>query len=334
MNATCSPVDRARSYLEKFPAAVQGQGGDQQTYKACCILVNDFGLPEVEAWPILCEWNNRCLPPWKENELRCKLRSALQCQHPKPRGHKLASPGNQFERPAFSPHSAIKDPSSFTRGTAEQLQRLAMSRPYGLEGLFWATERGLLVFGNWHGLDCYGVTDSTKRLLEIRRADGRPFPPVGNLAERKSHALRGSDKHWPVGILEARESPAVALVEGIPDFLEAHHLALWEQASHHSLRDVRCAPVAMLSASPSIAEDALPHFEGKSVRIFAHADLAGQKAGPKWARQLHGIAAKVELFNFAGLRRMNGEPAKDLYDCRDLDPTEYLKDENLWKLLP
>ncbi len=329
-----STVERARAYLERCPGAIEGQGGDQDTYRICSVLVNDFALSETEAWPLLLAWNAWCVPPWHERDLRTKLRSALHCAHPKPRGNKLSPAGQRNQRRVFSPPPSIQDESSFRRGTPEELKRLAASRPYGLEGLQWASERGLLVFGNAFGFECYGVTDSSRRVLEIRRADGNSFPPVGNLRERKSHALRGSDKHWPVGVLEARELPAVALVEGIPDFLEAHQLALWEQATHHTLRNARCAPVTMLSASPSIAEDALPHFERKHVRIFAHADAAGRKAGPRWANQLHSIAGKVELFNFGELRRMNGQPAKDLYDCRDLDPAEYLNDDTLWKLLP
>jgi hypothetical protein len=317
MNALAiSRVERAAAYLAKCPAAIEGQGGDNQTYKACCVLVNDFGLEEAEAWPLLLEWNRHCLPPWKESDLRTKLHSALRCTHPKQRGHKLDLADHRYQRPMYSPPPTLKGNSSFTRGTAEQLKRVAASRPYSLEGLVWASERGLLVFGNAFGFDCYGVTDSSKRILEIRRVDGIPFPSVGNLGERKSHALRGSDKHWPVGILEA------------------HSLVLWEQASKYSLRDVHCAPVVMLSSSPSIAEDALDCFEGKHVRIFPHADEAGRKAGRQWANQLYGIVAKVELFDFGGLCRVNREPAKDLYDCRDLDPAEYLKDEDLWKLLP
>jgi hypothetical protein len=254
--------------------------------------------------------------------------------HPKPRGGKLNSPSRQYQRAAFSPPPTLKDDSNFKRGTLDQLKLLARSRPYDLEGLQFCSERGLLVFGNAFGHECYGVTDSSKRVLEIRRVDNKPFPAVGDLGERKSHALRGSDKHWPVGICEAGDFPAIALVEGIPDFLECHLLALWEQASHHSLRDVRCAPVAMLSSAPSIAEDALPLFRGKHVRIFPHADVAGRKGGQRWAKQLTTVASKVELFSFENLRRMNGQPAKDLYDCRDLDAAEYLGDEDLWKLLP
>lgn len=333
MTTACSPVARATAYLQKCQPAVQGEGGDLATYRMCCVLTNDFALSESQAWQLLQEWNRRCAPPWKESDLRVKLRSALRCSHPKRRGNKLDD-ARLPVRPPIPQKSTAGTSSGFSRGTPCQLKRLAAARPYGLEGLLWATERGLLVFGDWHGHEVYGATDASERVLEIRRVDGKPFPPFGDLSERKSHALRGSDKRWPVGVREARNFQTIALCEGIPDFLEAHYLSLWEQASRHDLRDVRCAPVVMLSAAPAISEDALPLFAGKIVRIFAHADDAGQRAGQKWARQLYGLAAKIELFNFFGLTRVNGEPAKDLYDLRDLSPTEYLNDETLWKLLP
>ncbi len=229
----------------------------------------------------------------------------------------------------------LPDRRGFAVGTAAQMSKLANARPYGLEGLVWASTRGLLVFGSWHGQECYGVTDSTGRVLEIRRIDGEPFPAVPSLgvSEHKSHAVRNSQKKWPLGIQEARDYPTIALVEGIPDLLEAHYLALWEQASGHDSQDARCAPVAMLSASPSIADEAIAHFRGKRVRIFGHADDDGQRGSKKWAKQLHRVAEKVELFDFDGLHKATGEPAKDLYDLRSLDPGEYLKSD-LWKLLP
>lgn len=41
-----------------------------------------------EAWPILWEYNSRCVPPWSESELRHKLTSAQNLRrHSKPRGY-------------------------------------------------------------------------------------------------------------------------------------------------------------------------------------------------------------------------------------------------------
>ena len=67
-------LDKARELLELHGPAVEGQGGDQHTFVAACLLVHDFALTDEEAWPLLVEWNELCQPPWSESELRAKLR--------------------------------------------------------------------------------------------------------------------------------------------------------------------------------------------------------------------------------------------------------------------
>jgi hypothetical protein len=83
-------AERAKRYLERMPAAISGQGGHGATFAVAVALVHGFGLSAAEAWPILCEYNTRCQPPWSEMELRHKLESAEKLtRHPKPRGHLL-----------------------------------------------------------------------------------------------------------------------------------------------------------------------------------------------------------------------------------------------------
>jgi hypothetical protein len=67
----------ARAYLAKLAPAVEGQGGDKQTFKAACYLVIDFGLTPEQALPLLMEWNGtHCKPRWTEADLVHKLREA------------------------------------------------------------------------------------------------------------------------------------------------------------------------------------------------------------------------------------------------------------------
>lgn len=68
-----SNLERALAYLEKMDPAVSGGGGHNQTLRAACECFR-FGLSSGEAWEAL-EWFNqyRCVPPWKEHELRHKL---------------------------------------------------------------------------------------------------------------------------------------------------------------------------------------------------------------------------------------------------------------------
>ena len=69
-------VERARAYVAKMETAISGQGGHAATFAVARKLVQDFALPEPDAWMLLCEYNQRCQPPWTERELRHKMQSA------------------------------------------------------------------------------------------------------------------------------------------------------------------------------------------------------------------------------------------------------------------
>ena len=75
----------------------------------------------------------------------------------------------------------------------------------------------------------------------------------------------------------------------------------------------------MLGASLRIHPNALPLFARKRIRIFGHDDEAGRGAVERWAAQLASVAGDVDAFTFAGLRRVDGEPVKDLNDALLMD---------------
>ena len=70
-------IERARHHVARMHPAIQGEGGDAQTFKVAVVLVKGFNLSEKEAWPILCDYNSRCEPSWSEKELHHKLHSAM-----------------------------------------------------------------------------------------------------------------------------------------------------------------------------------------------------------------------------------------------------------------
>lgn len=78
---------RARAYLNKLPPAIEGRGGDKQTFAAACCLVQGFALSVEQALPLLLEYNQRCAPPWAETDLLHKLKEAVKA--PGTRGHLL-----------------------------------------------------------------------------------------------------------------------------------------------------------------------------------------------------------------------------------------------------
>ncbi|MEI6393266.1 MAG: toprim domain-containing protein [Verrucomicrobiota bacterium] len=215
----------------------------------------------------------------------------------------------QDPKPSHPVEIELQKPSCslFSPGTREQLATLSACRGLSIEGLQWAQQRGVLVFGRWYGVEVYGVRDCSGRVMEIRKLNGTLFEAIGGLSARKSHAIKGSQKKWPVGIQEAADRTMIVLVEGIPDLLAAHQVLIEEN------RQEDVAPVGMLCASVSISDDALPFFKGKHVRLFPHADASGVKAARKWSQQLKAAGvAKLDFYDFARLKTTPDERVKDL----------------------
>jgi hypothetical protein len=85
-----SPSERAAAYLAKVPASISGHQGHKALFRAACVLVNGFALCESDAERILLgAFNQRCEPPWTEEEIRRKVAEAGKANHAKPRGYLL-----------------------------------------------------------------------------------------------------------------------------------------------------------------------------------------------------------------------------------------------------
>lgn len=68
----------AIEYLKSFPAAIEGQSGDEQTFKAASSLWG-FGLTKETAFRILKEhYNPKCIPSWDDFGLRQKIVNAYK----------------------------------------------------------------------------------------------------------------------------------------------------------------------------------------------------------------------------------------------------------------
>jgi hypothetical protein len=72
-------IGRAREYLEtEAPLAKAGEGGDQTTFKVAARL-KDFGVDEDIALSLMAHhWNQRCDPPWSNEELIQKIQNAYR----------------------------------------------------------------------------------------------------------------------------------------------------------------------------------------------------------------------------------------------------------------
>jgi len=101
-------AERASSYISKLPPAVAGSGGHDATFRVACILVHGFALESGTALELLREWNlTHCSPPWRENELAHKIRSAAA--QPDPR-HGWALAGGKPETDPYHTGRHVQPP--------------------------------------------------------------------------------------------------------------------------------------------------------------------------------------------------------------------------------
>lgn len=221
--------------------------------------------------------------------------------------------------PAPTKRKVLALPPDATRGTGAQWRALAELRHIHPEAVALASGMGVLLFGTVHGCSSWIVTDQARKLAEARRMDGKLYPAIGRLGERKAHTLQGSSKSWPVGLLPRHSAPErfrkLAIVEGGPDLLAAYHFLL-EQEAEDTL------PVAILGREcRTIHPDALKLFQGRRMRIYPHADSdkGGLRAAERWSDLIQrAYRIKPDGFNFDGLLRSDDSPATDLNDCTDL----------------
>jgi len=221
----------------------------------------------------------------------------------KSKGAKAKAPvSSSTPNPKMRPNA-----TGFGLGTYEQIEKLCQLRKISVEGLLFAQERGVLVFGSPWGFEVYAVRDQSGRLIEARALNGNNFGATGDLPVRAGHVLSGSQLDWPLGILEAKDCDCVALVAGSVEFLTLHQYILRENAQE------RVAPVAMLSSASLISSNALELFNGKHVRIYPSQDKAGIEARDKWLKQLQAAGPReLDVFNFSAFQSSEGHAVKDL----------------------
>ncbi len=232
-----------------------------------------------------------------------------ECVTPRRQVAKVLEPRVKPELPEFKP---LRDAGVLA---------LAGLRSISMNAVFMATDAEMVFGGMWPPWDpfpCWVVTDSTRNVAQFRRLDGKLF-------ERRDDKpikcwTKGSPT-WPLGASEMGEKSSVLLVEGGADMLAAFHFL------HSFDRLESVAVVAMLGASMRMAEDALPFFLRKRVRIILDNDEAGTNAAARWTEQLTAAGAAVESFSLAGLTRKDGEPVKDLNDLALVEEAAWLDPE-------
>jgi hypothetical protein len=168
------PVARARAWLAKRPGAVQGDHGDDHTFRTAAQLVVDYALSDGDALALMLEsWNGTCVPPWSEDELRAKIASAKKSgTHPV--GAKLdgnATPGGTpgTPKPATLKPAGLDLDSHWVRWTAADLARDPPEKEWIWQGMIGVGDVGTLAATGGTGKTSLEVG------LAIHRALGRPF---------------------------------------------------------------------------------------------------------------------------------------------------------------
>ncbi len=224
-------------------------------------------------------------------------------------------------RPDLAPPPTPFSWPELERGTASDFRRLAHLRDVDAGSLKIMSVRGLLRCADFNAGRAYVAVDPNLRNAQARLLSGQRWsrPDTMTRSPRKD---TGAIHGWPIGITAAAPFPAIALVEGVPDFISVLH-----HAAPHGLEG-RIAPVMLPGAGVRIVADALPLFAGKRVRIFVHEDIRGIDAFSRWSGQLIEAGAVVDGFIFDGLMQSNRKRVKDLNDlCRiDVDSWETHRD--------
>jgi hypothetical protein len=108
---------RILAYLAAIPGAISGNGGDEQTYKVACELVNGWALTAEQAMPYLQAYSAKCEPPWKDKELEHKLAEAVKAPHEKRRGHLIGTTysfkkSDAAKKPGAAPEVNLTGPNN------------------------------------------------------------------------------------------------------------------------------------------------------------------------------------------------------------------------------
>ncbi len=313
-------IDEIKARLS-IPEAARLLGMNWQAGKSCVSPFRPDKHPSFSCFDEGRRWRDHAtgeggtVIDFIQKALDVPLKEAIQWAREKCGGVVLPVPiaaGAAMKKPASD--AKAKPPPKLRPAQAGELEALAKLRGFKVETLAEAQRRGLLAFASVWGRVAWCVCDPGGRIAEGRRLDGLPWEAYGTMPARKCHAW-GGQKNWPVNLEEAAQCSKLALVEGGPDALAALEIMRREGAAGVDV-------VALLGAANTrLDAAALPFFKGKIVRLFPHADEAGQRAAREWALALREAgAARVDAFDLRGIVRRDGEAGKDLCDVLNIAP--------------
>lgn len=171
-------VERARillrSYVASNDVAIEGNGGDDRTYRAACEVLN-LGLSPAKAFELIkAEWNPHCVPEWSDDELAAKVRNAVEYSQNDPGAWAVAPGAETFAEFAAAQPDAPAQPETQTSSRVvvlrdEAAQDKRTPPKMRIEG--FAPEQGTAVLrAPFNSFKSFTATDA---LLSV--ASGTPF---------------------------------------------------------------------------------------------------------------------------------------------------------------
>ena len=128
-------AERAREFLAECPLALEGDHGDDTTFKIIC-RVKDLGVDADTAEELLSEhWNPRCAPPWSDEDLHTKVGNAYK-YGAAPVG--VAAPEVEFAAPIEAP--SIPETNGKLHPFAELNKEFAFVTAGGGVHVLWETQ--------------------------------------------------------------------------------------------------------------------------------------------------------------------------------------------------
>jgi len=315
-------IERARLYLAKLPVAVSGAGGRTALFRAAKAVAFDFDLPEAAALTLLSEYNARCLPPFKECEMRKTLASAkTTCRGKRGRLTKPKPPyaTSYRPRPPSDPPPRLSGPTlrqimqarkedyelsrkraawpALRNPSDTELQQIATLRGVRLEAVATLAARRLLMTCTYQGRECFTICGRKSTFRQIRHLDGSPISIHDRL--EKTKALAGSRGSWidETGAMDgATVIPAgfpVIIVEGVIGILEAVEARM--RANDLSKRNVRAWIIARVSANHPATAPLLGSLKGRQVRIIADNDTCGRRSASELSVRIKAAGGFPEI---------------------------------------
>jgi hypothetical protein len=324
-------IERARRYIATMPPSIQGCDGRNSLFKVALKLVKGLCLSEVEAFPILAEWNQtNSIPPWSDTELRHKLRDASKAKVPDGyllKDNNTRQQGNRRSPQCLTPmvrgaESQVRIDQeahaekarkrslwpTFKRPTDNELLAIAKLRSLPVEAVDMARAAGFLWSTRVDGAACFVIREGD-HFAQARRYDKLPFT-FGNGSVSKAKTLPGSLSAGFVGWdrLGDPDCP-VLIVEGVVGLLEG--IAALRSVNADARPGAGWSVLAAISCESRFAKEPcpIPDLTGRRFRILPDHDEGdtGFRAAASWQNELISMGATADAYPL---------PEK----CKDLGP--------------